>query len=312
MVELNDQSIRKGENDREEECGIVIREIQAKVLLAHVRQPDPWFGLRYNMNLYRGCQHRCIYCDSRSECYRIDHFDDEILVKANAIPLLRGELASKRQRGTIGLGSMNDPYMPLEAETRLTRQALEVIAEFRFPVHIITKSDQVLRDVDLLQRIARSYASVSFTVTTADDDLAAKVEPGAPRPSARFAAMRTLARAGVQTGVTMMPILPLIEDTEENIVGIVDEAGAAGATYILPWLGMSLRDRQRAYYYAQLDRHFPGLRAKYQRTYGDRYHCDVRDADHLYRIFETACEDKGILTHIPQYEPQAAEQLSLF
>ena len=312
MVELNDQPIRKGENDREEDCGIVIREIQAKVLLAHVKQPDPWFGLRYNMNLYRGCQHRCIYCDSRSECYRIDHFDDEILVKANAIPLLRGELASKRQRGTIGLGSMNDPYMPLEAEARLTRQALEVIAEFRFPVHIITKSDQVLRDVDLLQRIARSYASVSFTVTTADDDLAAKVEPGAPRPSARFAAMRTLAGTGVQTGVTMMPILPFIEDTEENILGIVDEAGAAGATYILPWLGMSLRDRQRAYYYAQLDRHFPDLRAKYQRTYGDRYHCDTPDADNLYRILETACEDKGILTHIPQYEPQAAEQLGLF
>lgn len=290
----------------------MIRKIQAKVLLAHVKQPDPWFGLRYNMNLYRGCQHRCIYCDSRSECYRIDHFDDEVLVKTNAIPLLREELASKRRRGTIGLGSMNDPYMPLEAETRLTRQALAVIAEFRFPVHLITKSDRVLRDIDILTRIAQTYASVSFTITTADDELAGKVEPGAPGPSARLAAMKALTEAGIQTGVTMMPILPFIEDTEANIASIVEQASEVGATYILPWMGMSLRDRQRAYYYAQLDRHFPGLRARYERTYGDRYHCDSPKADQLYRYFESLCKETGILTSITPYEPQAAEQLSLF
>ncbi len=290
----------------------VIREIQAKVLLAHVKQPDPWFGLRYNMNLYRGCEHRCIYCDSRSECYRIDHFDDEVLVKVNAIPLLREELASKRQRGTIGLGSMNDPYMPLEAKTRLTRQALEVIAEFRFPVHLITKSDRVLRDLDLLARIAQTYASVSFTITTADDELASKVEPGAPRPSARFAAMKALAEAGIQTGVTMMPILPFIEDTQANITEIVERANASGATYILSWMGMSLRDRQRVYYYAQLERHFPGLRARYERTYGERYQCNSPKADRLYRCLEALCEEREMLTKIPHYEPQTAEQLRLF
>jgi DNA repair photolyase len=290
----------------------MIREIQAKVLLAHVKQPDPWFGLRYNMNLYRGCQHRCIYCDSRSECYRIDHFDDEVLVKANAIPLLREELASKRQRGTIGLGSMNDPYMPLEAKIRLTRRALEVIAEFRFPVHLITKSDRVVRDVDLLTRINQTYASVSFTITTADDIVASRVEPGAPRPSARFDAMETLTGAGIQTGVTMMPILPFIEDTEANLEAIVRRASAAGASYILPWMGMSLRDRQRAYYYAQLDHHFPGLRRKYERTYGDQYHCDSPRAQQLYEYLEAMCEEQGILTSIPPYKPQGAEQLSLF
>ena len=290
----------------------MIREIQAKVLLAHVKQPDPWFGLRYNMNLYRGCQHRCIYCDSRSECYRIDHFDDEVLVKANAIPLLREELASKRQRGTIGLGSMNDPYMPLEAKIRLTRRALEVIAEFRFPVHLITKSDRVVRDVDLLTRINQTYASVSFTITTDDDIVASRVEPGAPRPSARFAAMETLTGAGIQTGVTMMPILPFIEDTEANLEAIVRRASAAGVSYILPWMGMSLQDRQRAYYYAQLDHHFPGLRRKYERTYGDQYHCDSPRAQQLYEYLEAMCEEQGILTSIPPYKPQGAEQLSLF
>ena len=127
----------------------MIKDIRAKVLLNTVRQPDDWFGLMYNMNLYRGCQHQCIYCDSRSACYQIENFSD-VLVKANAIQLLRHELSRKRVKGTIGTGSMNDPYMPIEAQRKLTRQALQVIAEYRFPVHIITKSDLVLRDLDIL------------------------------------------------------------------------------------------------------------------------------------------------------------------
>jgi DNA repair photolyase len=290
----------------------VIREIQAKVLLSHVKQPDPWFGLRYNMNLYRGCQHRCIYCDSRSECYQIDHFDDEVLVKANAIALLREELASKRQRGTIGLGSMNDPFMPLDAKTHLTRRALEVIAEFRFPVHLITKSDQVLRDIDLIRHIAHTYASVSFTITTTDDTLAAKIEPGASRPSERLRAMQTLAENGIQTGVTMMPILPFIEDNEDNIEAIVAQTAAAGGCYIIPWMGMSMRDRQRAYYYAKLDEHFPGLRRRYEQTYGGRYECNSPRSEALWPFFEDCCRHYGIATQIPVYAPHAAEQLSLF
>ncbi|MGD8968839.1 MAG: radical SAM protein, partial [Anaerolineae bacterium] len=140
----------------------MIREIQAKVLLSHVKQPDDWFGLKYNMNLYRGCQHRCIYCDSRSACYRVDNFDTEVLIKGNAIELLRRELASKRVKGTIGTGSMNDPYMPLEADVNLTGRALAVIAEFRFPVHVMTKSNLVLRDLETLCRINQVYAAVSF------------------------------------------------------------------------------------------------------------------------------------------------------
>jgi DNA repair photolyase len=290
----------------------MIKEIQAKVLLAHVKQPDSWFGLKYNMNLYKGCCHRCVYCDSRSECYQIENFDRDVLVKVNAIELLRKELASKRVKGTIGLGSMNDPFMPLPPGVSLTGQALAVIAEFGFPVHIITKSDLVLQELETLRHINQVYASISFTITTADDALAAKVEPGAPRPSARFAAMRALANAGIQTGVTMMPILPFIEDNVENITTIVEQAAANGATYILPWMGMTLRDRQRAYFYDRLDELFPGVREKYERTYGERYSCDVPHAAQLYQRLHTLCQHYGMAEHIPPYVPQATQQLTLF
>jgi len=171
-----------------------------------------------------------------------------VLVKANAAELLQRELARKRVVGTIGLGSMNDPYMPLEAEVNLTGRALCVIARFGFPVHVITRSDLVLKDLDALCEINRTYAAVSFTVTTAGDDLAKRLEPGAPLVSARFRAMQTLAEHGLHTGLTMMPVLPFIEDNEENIRQIVEQAHAHGAAYIVPSFGVTLRDRQRAYY----------------------------------------------------------------
>lgn len=290
----------------------MIREIQAKVLLSHVKQPDDWFGLTYNMNLYRGCQHRCIYCDSRSGCYGIDHFDTEVLIKGNAIQLLREELASKRVKGTIGTGSMNDPYMPLEADLGLTGRALDVIAEFRFPVHVMTKSDLVLRDLDTLRRINQVYAAVSFTITTADDTLGKKLEPGAPLVSRRFQAMKALADQGIRTGVTMMPILPFIEDNDQNVSQIVEQARACGASYIVPWFGMSLRDRQRAYYYERLDRLFPGLRREYQRVYGDQYSCQSPNVDRLTTLFEELCERHGISTRIEPYQPVSATQMTLF
>jgi DNA repair photolyase len=290
----------------------MIKEIQAKVLVSHVKQPDPWFGLKYNMNLYRGCQHQCIYCDSRSECYQIEGFNHDVLLKANALDLLRRELARKRVKGTIGTGSMNDPYMPLEREVNLTGRALEIIAQFRFPVHIVTKSNLVLRDLDTLIEINKVYAAVSFTITTADDELVKKLEPGAPLVSDRLRAMRVLAENGIRTGVALMPILPFIEDTEENVTTIVEAAHEHGATYFIPWFGMSLRDRQRAYYYAQLDRLFPGLRRRYEQTYGERYDCPVPNADRLAKLFYELCERHSIATRITPYEPKTATQLSLF
>jgi DNA repair photolyase len=289
-----------------------VTEIEAKVLLSHCRDPDSWFGVMYNMNLYRGCEHHCIYCDSRSACYQIEDFDGELLVKANAIDLLRKELASKRVKGTVGTGAMQDPYTPSEAKLEMTGQALDVIAQMRYPVHILTKSDLVLRDVDRLVAINRTYASVCFTITTADDALGKLVEPGAPAVSRRLRAARELVDHGIQVGVALMPVLPYIEDSEENITQIVGRAHEAGVSYVVPWFGMSLRNRQREHFYAQLDAHFPGLRRRYEARYGDRYSCPVPNARRLSAVFHRELARYGMGTRVQPYRPKAAEQLSLF
>jgi len=289
----------------------MIQEIEAKTILNRVPQPDPWFGLRYNMNLYRGCQHQCIYCDSRSACYQIENFAD-ILVKVNAADLLRVELKRKRIKGTIGTGSMNDPYMPVERKINLTRRALGVIADYHFPVHIITKSDLVTRDLDILREINRVYAAVSFTITTTDDSLAQKIEPGAPLPSARLKAMKMLAEHGIMTGVTMMPVLPFIQDNLENITRIVRSAHQHGASYIIPAFGMTLRDRQREYYYEKLDQLFPGIRKQYERKYGDAYHASASRSEKLHQVFANLCQELGISDRIIPYTQECDLQLSLF
>jgi DNA repair photolyase len=264
------------------------------------------------MNLYRGCQHQCIYCDTRSECYGVDTFNTDVLIKENAIELLRGALSGKRVKGTVGTGSMNDPYMPLEESVMLTRQALQVLAEHRFPVHVITKGALVARDIDVLARIGRVYAAVSFSVTTADDDLGKRLEPGASLVSERFAAMKQLAGAGVYTGVTMMPVLPYLEDTEENVRAIVAMAARHGASYVLPAFGMTLRDRQRAYYYQQLDRLFPGVRERYESRFGERYEARCERARELEQAFTSECAAQGVATRMRMYEHGGGTQLSLF
>lgn len=290
----------------------MICEVQAKTLLAAVRGEDRIFGLKYNLNLYRGCQHQCIYCDSRSECYGIEDFRD-VLVKVNAVELLERELARKRLRGVIGFGSMSDPYAPVEEHYQLTRQALTVIARSRFPVHLITKSDRVVRDIDLLAELNQVHARVCFTLTTVDDDLARKVEPGAPLPSARLAAMRALAQRGIPVGVTLMPVLPFLEDNPESIRAIVEQTAAHGGSFIIAWFGMSLRDRQRTYYYEQLDKLFPGLREKYERRFGERYSCPAGQAAELEHVFYQRCAELHVQTRVPDW-PAAppAEQHQLW
>ncbi len=292
---------------------MMITHMQAKTLLSRVSCPDGWFGARYNMNIYRGCEHRCIYCDSRSECYQIANFDHELLVKVNAIELLEKELPRKRMKGTISTGAMSDPYTPAERDYRLTCQALEVIERFRFPVHITTKSDLVTRDIDVLSRINRTRASVSFTLTTTDDDLARKVEPGAHLPSRRLAAMARLAEAGVHVGVLMMPVLPFIEDNEENILAIVRDAKDAGAEFIFPAFGTTMRAGSREHYYSRLDTLFPGLRARYEKQYGDRYICTSPNHKRLEQVFSAECRRLGIPYEMPQINAALApRQLSLF
>jgi DNA repair photolyase len=266
------------------------------------------------MNLYRGCEHHCIYCDSRSACYQIADFDGELLVKVNAIELLRRELASKRVKGIVGTGSMQDPYTPSEAKLNMTGQALDVLAQFCYPVHIITKSDLILRDLDRLVEINQVRASVCFTVTTADDELGKMVEPCAPTVSRRFEAARILADHGIQVGLTMMPILPFIEDTEDNITQIVKRAHESGITYIVPWFGMSLslRTGQREYYYEKLDQVFPGVRARYEAHFGEQYSCACPNAPRLRALFDSLRRQYGLAGRLKPYRAEAAEQLALF
>ncbi|SHK45418.1 DNA repair photolyase [Clostridium cavendishii DSM 21758] len=276
------------------------KEIDAKALLSRNKSPSSWFGTNHLFNIYRGCEHHCIYCDSRSLCYKIDNFD-ELIVKRNSVDILRKELKSKRKKGVIGTGAMSDPYTKSEKEYLLTRGCLEVIAEYNYPIHITTKSNLILRDIDLLEEINKIYTSVAMTITTTDDNLASIVEPFAPSSSDRFKALGILSTLGICTSITMMPILPFIEDKEENILDIVNKADYYGVKYIVPWIGMSLRDRQRDHYYKQLDKNFPGIREKYEKKFGDRYRCSGVNARKLNYALLNACERYGISLKMPSY-----------
>ncbi|MCF8358837.1 MAG: radical SAM protein [Prolixibacteraceae bacterium] len=259
------------------------RYIPAKTILSKVKNaPDKWFGITYNMNLYRGCQHQCIYCDSRSECYQLGDLAD-IRIKENALQILERELKTKRKRATVGFGSMNDPYMPVEAQEQLTRGALKLLLRYNYPVHMLTKSDLILRDIDLLKQLSVKYAAASFTITTADDTLAKVIEPGAPISSKRFEAISRLASEGIYTGVMYMPLLPFINDSWEEVEKTIVKAKEAGAKYLLFWPGLSLRQGSREYFYKKLDQHFPGKKQKYIETFGDSYICNSPNANELYR-----------------------------
>lgn len=286
-------------------------EIQAKRLLNKSKHPSSWFGIEYGFNIYRGCSHGCIYCDSRSECYRIESFES-VQVKINAPTLLESELARKRnRRAVIGTGGMSDPYIPIDKKYELTRRCLKVIAQRRFPVNICTKSNLILRDIDVLEQIAKIYAAVQFTITTPRDELAAITEPLAPPPSKRYEAMGILGEVGVKVGITMMPLLPFINESEDDMRTLVQQASHYGAQYIVPAFGVTLRDRQRAYYYEKLDVHFPGLRDKYDRRFKEYYSADVSNYKKLKAVFERECRACGISTKMPMYQQQNTQvQLS--
>lgn len=286
--------------------------IQSKSILSKLRSgPDPYFGVSYNMNIYRGCQHACIYCDSRSSCYQIEDFD-HIQLKVNSLELLEQSLRKKRVKATIGFGSMNDPYMPVEKEVMFTRKALEIINRYKFPVHIITKSTLVLRDIDLLRELSKKYAAVSITVTAADDELSKIIEPGAPKSSERFSAIKQLRDAGVYAGILLMPVLPYITDSNENIQNMVNKAHEAKTSYILGYMGMTIREGQREYFYQKLDKYFPGLKDKYIARFGEQYSCQANNYVSLNELFYSTCKKMGVPTKMKFYEPPQNNQLSLF
>jgi len=288
----------------------MIEEIQAKSILSRIKN-DSYFGLSYNMNLYRGCQHACIYCDSRSTCYQLGDLS-HIRYKGNAIELLNKELYRKRLKGTIGFGSMNDPYMPVERKMQLTRKALEVVKQYRFPVHIITKSYLVTRDIDYLKQISKIYAAISFTITTADDELARIIEPNAPLPSKRFEALKILSENNIYCGITLMPILPFINDTEAHVEELISKAKASGVKYIIPFFGLTLREGSREYFYEQLDKSFKGIKEKYVKSFGLSYNCNSPNADGLYKLLYRAMKNYKISKRMEFYKPDMPKQLKLF
>lgn len=291
--------------------------IPANTILSGYSDGNSWFGVNYNMNIYKGCCHGCIYCDSRSECYRIEDFD-EVRAKHNALALIARDLKSKRRKGVVGTGAMSDPYNPFEQEHLLTRGALELICAHGFGIAIATKSDLVARDIDVLSSIrSHSPVLVKITITTADDELCRKVEPHAPLASKRFSAIRELASNGIFSGVLLMPMLPFIEDTSDNIINIIRLASEAGAGFIFPAFGVTLRQNQREWYYSKLDEHFPGLRYKYTKQFGNSYECRSPRARELWHMFKEECDRLGILYNMQDIidayrQPHSSTQLSLF
>lgn len=292
--------------------------IKTKTILTKVNYGDSWYGVDYSMNLYRGCSHGCIYCDSRSNCYHIDNFDIP-KGKENALAILENELSKKKDHGVVGIGSMSDTYNPLEKQYEQTRGALKLLSKYNFGVSIDTKSDLILRDLDLLKEInLKNNVIIKFTITTPNDELSKVIEPHVCVSSKRLEAIKILSDNGIFTGIMMNPILPFIADNEESIKKIVKLAHENGAKFIQTFMGMTLRENQRDYYYEMLDKNFTGLKEKYIKYYGNRYNCAVPNYKTLYKTFTNECDKYGMLYDmkdiIKAYKKEIKdnEQISLF
>lgn len=272
------------------------------------------------MNIYRGCTHGCIYCDSRSKCYGFTHEFEDIEVKINAPQLLEKTLKSKRKKCMIGTGAMCDPYLHIEENLKLTRKCLELIDQYEYGAAVQTKSTRVLRDMDLLKSINdKTKAVVQMTMTTYDETLCKILEPNVSTTKERFEALLQFKEAGIPTVVWLTPILPFINDTEENIRGILGYCVEAGVKGIICFdMGVTLRDGNREYFYKALDKHFPGMKNKYIRTYGNAYDIPSPNNKKLLEILKKTCVKNGMMYQIKEcfqylHEfPQKYEQMSLF
>ena len=272
--------------------------IKAKKIVSQYASDNRWFDINYNMNIYKGCCHGCIYCDSRSECYCIDNFD-EVRAKEGAIEIIENDLRSKKRKGVIGTGAMSDPYNPYEKKYEYTRSALKLINKYNFGIAIATKSPLVTRDIDILKKISKhSPVLIKVTITTFDDALCKKIEPNVAPSSERFKAIKMLSEAGIYTGILLMPILPFVNDNEDNIRNIVRGAYEAGAKFIYAYgMGMSLRTNQRIYYYEKLNEKFNdrSLVKRYIESYGNNYECSSLNSDKLWKVFVSECDKYNII-----------------
>lgn len=274
------------------------------------------------MNLYRGCTHGCIYCDSRSSCYQMEHDFEDVEVKQNAPALLEAALRRKRNRCMLGTGAMSDPYLPLEKTERLTRLCLEIIDSQGFGLSLLTKSDLVLRDLDLLKSINdRTKCVVQMTLTTYDEGLCRILEPGVCTTARRVEVLNIMRDEGIPTVVWLGPILPFLNDTRENLTDILEACFEAEVRGILCFgMGLTLREGNREYFYHKLDENFPGLKEQYIRAFGERYECASPRQAELMHLFQEACKKHGVLytpeaifQYLNEFEDkQATEQLSLF
>ena len=268
--------------------------VKVKTVLSKVQYGNEWYGIDYNMNLYRGCLHSCIYCDSRSNCYRIDNFDI-VKGKEHVLSILEKELVHKKKRGVVGIGSMSDTYNPMEMKYKMTRGALVLLNKYGYGVSIDTKSDLILRDIDILKKIQKkNNVIVKFTITTPHDLLSKKIEPNVCVSSRRLEVVRLLSKEGIFVGIMMNPVLPFITDKEEDIKLLVKLAYLNGAKFI------------------------PNLKLKYIKKYGNMYQCFVPNYKELYQVFIEECEKYGILYRMEdiikayQKEIKTNEQISLF
>ena len=272
------------------------------------------------MNLYRGCSHGCIYCDSRSLCYRMNHAFEDIEIKRNAAAILESQLKRKRKPCMIGTGAMCDPYIHLEEELKVTRQCLELVENYGFGLAILTKSARILRDLDILKAInAKTKCVVQITLTTHDEDLCKILEPNVSGTHERYRILEEMREAGIPTVVWLSPILPFINDSEDNLAGLLDYCVTARVHGILCFgFGMTLREGNREYYYKQLDDHFPGMKDRYIREFGNSYSCLSPNNSRLMSIFKRRCSENGILwrtddvfAYVNEFE-QKKQQLSLY
>ena len=274
------------------------------------------------MNLYRGCTHGCIYCDSRSKCYRMDHDFEDIEVKLRAADLLENTLKKKRNKGMIATGSMTDPYVPIESELKITRKCLNIIDRFDFGVVIQTKSNLIMRDIDILESIhKKTKCIVAMTLTTYDEELCKKLEPNVCTTKERVQVLMEMKKRGIPTIVWLEPFLPFINDTEDNLRGLMDYCIEAGVYGIMNHgMGLTLREGNREYFYEQLDRLFPGMKERYIETYGNSYEVNSPDSDRLMKIFTKLCEENNIVydkeelfRYMREYKnKQVGTQMSLF
>ncbi|WP_416198566.1 radical SAM protein [Sporanaerobacter sp.] len=296
--------------------------MKVKVTKMHMVEVKGILSSKNGMNLYRGCSHGCIYCDSRSRCYQMQHDFEDIEVKRNAIELLEDALKRKREKCMIGTGAMTDPYIPLEMQLQHTRQCLQLIEKYNFGLAIQTKSNRILRDLDILKHInEKTKCVVQMTLTTFDEDLCRLIEPNVSTTKERFEVLKVMKDNGIPTVVWISPILPFINDTAENINGILDYCEEAGVKGIICFgMGLTLRNGNREYFYRALDEKFPGLKERYIQSYGNMYDVRSKNNQELMELFYRRCKQKGILydpnvvfSYLNTFEQKnSPQQISIF